>query len=72
MSNKHEALSLERKQLQEEGRIPQWYSTPAWQMFKSKYLVESEKDVKTRFQVIAKTLAKHLPVEYRDEYESKF
>ena len=72
MSNKHEALSLERKQLQEKGRIPQWYSTPAWQMFKSKYLVESEKDVKTRFQVIAKTLAKHLPVEYRDEYESKF
>ena len=72
MSNKHEALSLERKQLQEEGRIPQWYSTPSWQMFKSKYLVESEKDVKTRFQVIAKTLAKHLPVEYRDEYESKF
>ena len=72
MSNKHEALSLERKQLQDEGRIPQWYSTPAWQMFKSKYLVESEKDVKTRFQVIAKTLAKHLPVEYRDEYESKF
>lgn len=72
LNNKHEQLSAERKQLQAQGRIPEWYSTPAWKMFKEKYMVESEGDVKTRYQVIAKTLAKHLPKQYQQHYEDKF
>ena len=65
MSDKHEELSRERKQLQAEGRIPAWYSTQSWQLFKSKYLVPSEGDVKTRYLKIAETAAKHLPKECR-------
>ena len=72
MSNKHKELSKERKKLQKENRVPDWYSTQSWQLFKSKYMVDTEGDVKSRFQVISRTLAKHLPVQYRDEYETKF
>lgn len=72
MSNKHKQLSKERKQLQKENRVPLWYSTQSWQLFKSKYMVDTEGDVKSRFQVISRTLVKHLPVQYRDEYETKF
>ena len=70
-NNKHEQLSQERKKLQAEGRIPPWYSTPAWQMFKSRYLVEEEGDVRTRFRKLAQ-LARYLPEPYATEYEQKF
>ena len=70
-NSKHEQLSQERKKLQAEGRIPPWYSTPAWQMFKSRYLVEEEGDVRTRFRKLAQ-LARYLPEPYATEYEQKF
>ena len=70
-NSKHEHLSQERKKLQVEGRIPPWYSTPAWQMFKSRYLVEEEGDVRTRFRKLAQ-LARYLPEPYATEYEQKF
>lgn len=70
-NSKHEQLSQERKKLQAEGRIPPWYSTPAWQMFKSRYLVKEEGDVRTRFRKLAQ-LARYLPEPYATEYEQKF
>lgn len=70
-NSKHEQLSQERKKLQAEGRLPPWYSTPAWQMFKSRYLVEEEGDVRTRFRKLAQ-LARYLPEPYATEYEQKF
>lgn len=71
MTSKHELLSQERKQLQAEGRLPEWYSTPAWQLFKSRYIVEEEGDVITRWRNIAK-LARHLPEQYQEYYEQRF
>lgn len=71
-TSKMEALSAERKRLQAEGSLPEWYTTAAWQMFKDKYQVEGEEYVRGRHQKIAHTLAKHLPVSIRAEMENKF
>ena len=68
---KYEALSAERKQLQEEGSLPHWYTTTAWQMFKAKYGVEGEGEVRGRHATIAKTLARHMKGR-EAEWEEKF
>jgi ribonucleoside-diphosphate reductase alpha chain len=57
--NIYEQLSEERKQLQEEGRVPVWYTTAGWQMFKEKYMYEAM-DVREQFNRIASTAAKYL------------
>ncbi len=67
-----EALSAERKKLQAEGSLPEWYTTQAWQMFKSKYMVEGEDFLRGRHMKIAATLSQHLPQRYRAEYKKKF
>lgn len=72
VQQKFERLSTERKNLQELGLLPDWYTTQAWQMFKSKYAVPSEGHTKARHTVIAETLSKHLPKEYQEEYKQKF
>lgn len=36
-----EDLSLERKELQAQGKLPQWFTTMAWQAFKNKYLYDA-------------------------------
>lgn len=56
----YEELSAERKALQKEHLVPEWYTTAAYQMFNSKYVVPGEKGVKGRFETIAKTLSKYL------------
>jgi ribonucleoside-diphosphate reductase alpha chain len=71
-SEKYNKLGEERKELQRIGYLPEWYTTAAWQMFKSKYAVEGECAVKGRFETIAKTLSKHLPKKYREEFREKF
>lgn len=69
----YDQQSEERKHLQAIGELPDWYTTQSWQMFKKKYAVPTErKGVKHRFETIAKTLAKHLPVDMQEEYEAKF
>ena len=68
-----EEHSAQRKALQELGQIPDWYITQGWQMFKEKYLVPGEDlGVKARHKTVARTLAKHLPKELREEWEAKF
>jgi ribonucleoside-diphosphate reductase alpha chain len=57
--NIYELLSEERKKLQEEGRVPVWYTTAGWQMFKEKYLYEAA-DVREQFTRIANTAAQYL------------
>lgn len=59
--NLYKRLSEERKKLQEEGLIPDWYSTGGWQMFKSKYMYGTDRAVRGQFERIAKTAAKHVP-----------
>lgn len=67
-----EALSKERKSLQKQDHLPDWYTTQGWQLFKQKYLAEGYIGVNDTFKRIANTLARHLPEEYAGEYERKF
>lgn len=68
---KFETLSQERKQLQAEGFLPQWYTTQGWQMFKEKYAVPGEMAVLDRHITIARTLARHMKGA-ETEWEDKF
>lgn len=68
---KFEQLSRERKHLQSIGHLPHWYTTQAWQMFKSKYQVPGEDALMGRHRTIAKTLARHM-VGREAEWEEKF
>lgn len=67
----YEELSVERKELQKKGWLPDWYTTFSWQMFKSKYAYGCEEGAKGRWRTIAKTLAKHAPGD-KQEWEDKF
>lgn len=70
--NLYRKLSEERKQLQKEGKLPEWYTTGGWQLFKSRYAVAGEEAFYGRAKTIATTLSKHLPVSLQEEYEGKF
>lgn len=69
--NAWEKLSEERKKLQAEGLIPEWYTTAGLQMFNKSYAVKGEKSVRGRFETIAKTLSKYMG-DKAEEYEKKF
>lgn len=60
MSSSYRALSDERKKLQQEGLMPDHWSTGSWQLFKSKYLYQAS-NPKEQYQRIAATLATHTP-----------
>ena len=64
-------LSAERKMLQVNGHLPDWYTTQAWQMFKKSYSVPGELALLGRHRTVAKTLSRHLGV-HAAEYEEKF
>jgi ribonucleoside-diphosphate reductase alpha chain len=73
MDNLYKKLSEERKELQAKGLVPEWYTTAGWQMFKEKYLYETDRAVRGQFERIAKTAAKHLiGTKYEKEAEGKF
>ena len=58
--NAYESLSAERKKLQAEGKVPPWYLTPSWQMFRNKYAYPTGYTPWDQFKRISSTLAKHL------------
>lgn len=69
--NIYRKFSTDRKELQEKGLVPEWYTTAGYQMFKEKYEYKTEgRSVRGQFERIAKTAAKHVPV--FKEAESKF
>lgn len=71
-SQQWEALSAERKDLQERELLPDWYITQGWEMFKNKYMYKGEGEgVRGRFETIAKTLAKHMTGE-EEKWEDIF
>lgn len=74
MTNIYKQLSKERKELQEQGLVPKWYSTAGFQMFKDKYEYETNgQSVKGQFERIAKTAANHLKdTPFQDEAEEAF
>jgi ribonucleoside-diphosphate reductase alpha chain len=67
----YEVLSEERKDLQMQGLLPEWYTTPGWQMFKEKYAVPGEDWLHGRHKKIAKTLSRHLG-KHAGKYEKLF
>lgn len=68
--NGYEFLSAERKRLQKEGLLPEWYQTGGWALFKSKYM-EGSTSFKDRVNTIAKTAAKYAPQDGND-WHGKF
>lgn len=72
--NIYKELSEERKRLQQEGLVPEWYSTGGYQMFKDKYEYDTNgRSVRGQFERIAKTAASHLVgTKFEAEAEQKF
>lgn len=69
--NIYKNLSEKRKQLQEQGLVPNWYTTGGYQLFVEKYEYQTEgRSVRGQFERIAKTAAKHVPM--LKEAEAKF
>lgn len=69
MTNSYRVLSDERKKLQEDGLMPDHWSTGSWQLFKNKYLYQAS-NPKEQYQRIAATLAAHTPDP--SEWKEKF
>lgn len=59
-NNIYEELSAERKKLQAEGKLPEWFTTGSWQMFKSTYQYQSD-GYFSQIKRIAKAMAKEAP-----------
>lgn len=68
--NIYEALSSERKVLQEQGLLPDWYTTGGYQMFRDRYLYQAETPYE-QYRRIARTAAKHMP-EDKEMWEERF
>jgi len=69
----YKKLSDERKALQENGKVPTWFTTAGWQLFKGKYLYGTEDSALGQYKRIAQTAANHLRnTPLYDESESKF
>lgn len=70
----YKSYGRERKALQAEGRIPDWFTTAGWQMFKEKYITEETPDIKSVYKRIAHQAAIRLPFrgKQRDKWEDKF
>lgn len=67
--NLKDDLSEERKRLQAEGLVPEWFTTGGWQMFKDRYM-HGVSNVRDQYKRIAKTAAKHMPVP--SDWEDRF
>ena len=50
----YDELGEERKVLQEEGKLPSWVTTAAWQMLKENYLTVEYPDLKSVYRRVAK------------------
>lgn len=68
--NIYKKLSEERKELQQKGLVPEWYTTGGYQLFKEKYEYGTDGSVRCQFERIAKTAAKHVPM--LEQSEQKF
>ncbi len=55
-----ETISNERKRLQADGLLPEFFTTDGYSLFKEKYQVEGEESFKGRARTIAKTAASYL------------
>ena len=70
----YDKLSKERKRLQKEGLVPEWFTTGGYSMFTQKYEYDTNgRSVCGQFERIAKAAAKHLKgTKFEAEAEGKF
>jgi ribonucleoside-diphosphate reductase alpha chain len=70
MTSIYRDLSAERKQLQEEGKLPDWVITNSWQILKEKYVSERYPNLHTVYRRIANHAATYTddPVMWRDKF----
>lgn len=70
----YDKLSKERKRLQKEGLVPEWFTTGGYSMFTQKYEYDTNgRSVRGQFERIAKAAAKHLNgTKFEAEAEGKF
>jgi len=64
-------LSEERKEQQAKGLVPEWVTTAGYQMFKDRYLYQTD-SMRGQFERIADTAARHMPKKHRDTAREKF
>lgn len=69
VENIYEKLSAERKELQHHGEIPDWFTTPGYQLFKEKYLWKGQ-SLKETYQRIATTAAQY--TDNKDAWAARF
>ena len=55
----YDELGEERKQLQEDGKLPAWVTTVAWQMLKENYLSDKFPDLKSVYVRVASHAARY-------------
>ncbi len=65
----YQDLSDERKQLQSVGKLPQWYSTSAWQLLKEKYTTDKYPDLYSIYKRISSAASKHMDDEENSKYQ---
>jgi ribonucleoside-diphosphate reductase alpha chain len=66
----YDELGEERKRLQEEGLLPEWCTTFAWQMLKENYINKKYPDLKSVYTRVAKHAANY--TNNPEEWEPKF
>ena len=67
----YKELSEERKQLQEVGLLPEWVTTPSWQLLKGKYTTDDCPDLYSIYKRISIAAARHMGDD-RGHYERVF
>lgn len=67
----YEELSDERKALQQIGKLPGWFTTPAWQLLKEKYVTEEAPELYSIYKRIASSAASHMG-DQGEHYERVF
>ena len=67
----YQELSEERKQLQEIGKLPEWVTTPSWQILKEKYTTDECPDLYSIYKRIANSAARHMGAS-KEHYERVF
>ena len=66
-----EELSEERKKLQSEGKLPQWFTTMGWQAFKEKYLHEAD-TYEEQITRIVNTVGEYLPEKHQSYFKGRW
>jgi len=67
----YDELGEERKLLQEEGKLPDWVTTAAWQMLKENYLSAKYPDLQSVYRRVAKHAAQYMKQD-EEVWEDKF